>query len=153
MNTVTVCIIIFFYIAVSLLDIRLKSVPIWLWTIPVITVLIAAGLDGTLVQGISIRLIWGGILFLFGLILCVLQGMGGADALMMGTVGFAFGDVGIPMMLFGFIFALPVAAIAAKNTAMGEKTAYPLIPPLTGGVITVLVIMVLQGISTTLIFI
>lgn len=151
MSIVSIGILILFYVFVSVLDIKHLSIPVGLWTIPVAIILVSMTSSSFSVSELGMRALFGGIFFAFGIVLCLVKDMGGADALMMMSVGLAFGAFGIYMILFGFVCAIPVA-LFAKHKSMNKKDfIYPLLPSLTIGVIIALGLIKLLGISTSLI--
>lgn len=151
MSIAPICALILFYAFVSFLDIKIYSIPPWLWLIPVAITLSTMVNNSSFMTEFGTRALFGGAFFAFGLVLCLIKNMGGADALMMLTIGFAFGAVGIYMILFGFVCAIPIALFAKHKAVDKGNITYPLLPSLTMGVIIALVVIKAMGIATSLI--
>ena len=151
-SIVAICVLILFYAFVSFLDIKIHFIPVWLWLLPISIVLLTIVDDNsTFFTVFGTRALFGGAFFAFGFVLCLIKNMGGADALMMLTIGFAFGAVGIYMIMFGFVCAIPVALFAKHKAVDKEEISYPLLPSLTMGIVIALVVIRAMGISTSLI--
>lgn len=121
----------------AILDIKGRDIPLIIWIFPTMVGIISLLFrwsDGDM-QGFSMKILSAIALFVLGIGLCLFFGMGGADALMMFSLGIVFGMAGILMVATGFLSAIPHCIYFTQKKRKGEEAFFPLLPYLLVGTV------------------